>query len=114
MNRLARFSTSGTIVSMTDIYQLYLQNSDTYAAAIWTLIVACLLIVPVVWGLYVRLGNHAPDGLPNSRLTGFAAIVATSISIAAALIVIVNIASAVLVLFSPELWAMQMALRSCN
>lgn len=99
---------------MTDIYQLYLQNHATYAAAIWALIVSCLLTIPVVWSLYIRLGNHAPDGLPNSTLTGLAAIVAVSFTVTAALIVIVNIASAVLVLFSPELWAMQMALRSCN
>ena len=99
---------------MTDIYQLYLQNSGVYAAAIWALIVSCLLLIPVVWGLYIRLGNHAPDGLPNSRLTIVAAIAAVSITLVSIVTIVVNLTSAVLVIASPELWAMQMVLRSCN
>lgn len=99
---------------MTDIYQLYLQNSGVYAAAIWALIIACLLIIPVVWALYIRLGNHAPDGLPNSRLTIVAAIAAVSITLVAIITMVANITRAVLVIASPELWAMQMVLRSCN
>jgi hypothetical protein len=99
---------------MSDIYQLYLQNSGVYAAAIWALIISCLLTIPVVWGLYIRLGNHAPDGLPNSRLTITGAIAAASLTVVAIITIVANLTSAVLVIASPELWAMQMALRSCN